>query len=386
MLMTLVMIAFVALQAARPAPQRARPAPARPPQTAPEAPAFFTTPFAPEEMRGKQAVIETTAGTIVVALLPEAAPNHVGFFMTQARAGAYAGTIFHTVVRGAIVQGGDPISRDRAREADYGQGGFNRLRAEPNGQKHVAGAVSAVRIQGQPDSAGMQFFICASDQPTLDGQYDVFGQVVEGLEVVQRISAAEAGPDGRPRSRIAITAVTIRDTPEVPFLKDTAATLASYRAEVETTMGRLVLEFLPDRAPETVRAFLRRAAAGVYDGILVHRVAPDFVVQTGALNFRDAPLTAAQQQLVFDLQPEFSDTPLEHGVVAMARGDDPASASTSFFICTGQCRALDGKYTVFARVTGGLDVLNAIATVPVDGETPRTPIRVVKIAVVGPGR
>ena len=113
---------------------------------------------------------------------------------------------------------------------------------------------------------------------------------------------------------------------------------------------------MPDKAPETVRQFLRLAAAGVFDGVAVHRVVPNFVIQTGALAFRNVPLTAAQNKLVRDLQPEFSDTPNVPGIVSMARGDDPASASTSFFICIGECRSLDGKYTVFARVVSGLDV------------------------------
>ena len=101
-------------------------------------------------------------------------------------------------------------------------------------------------------------------------------------------------------------------------------------------MGTIELEMLPDKAPETVRAFLRMADAGIYDGIKVHRVARNFVIQTGALVYRDQPLRAAQQRLVHDLEAEFTDTPNVPGIVSMARGDDPASATTSFFICIGR--------------------------------------------------
>jgi peptidylprolyl isomerase len=364
-----------------PRPQPRRPAPARP-APPPAAPAtFFTTPYALDQMRGKQAVIETTEGTIVMALLPEAAPNHVGLLMKLAGENAYDGTIFHRVVKHGIIQGGDPISKDPTKAALYGSGGLNQLRFEPNTEKHVAGSVSAALAGNDRDSGGAQFFICASDQPGIDGQYTVFGRVVEGIEVVQAISAVDAGADGRPLKRVEIKAVTIRDTPPEPFVDATPVELAAHKAVVETTMGALELEVLPDKAPETVRQFLRMAQAGVYDGIRIHRVAPNFVIQTGALAYRSQPLRAAQQRLVQNLPPEFTDTPNLPGVVSMARGEDPNSGSTSFFICIGECRALDGKYTVFARVTSGLDVLNQIAAVPVDGETPRMAIEVTRVRV-----
>jgi peptidyl-prolyl cis-trans isomerase B (cyclophilin B) len=347
-------------------------------------PAFFTSPYPLDEMKNKQAVIETDMGTFVIQLLPEAAPNHVGHFLKLARDGAYSGTIFHRVIRYGIIQGGDPWSKDPARTADYGKGGLNELKAELNPEKHSAGAVAAVLTPGNRDSAGAQFFICATDQPALDGQYTVFGRVVEGLEVVQQISAADADTNGAPKTRITIRSVTIRDTPPPkvePFVNDTPAQLGAYRAVLETSKGAIELQMLADVAPETVRNFLRLAEAGVYDGVAVHRVVPNFVIQTGALGYRGAPLTAAQQKLVHNLQPEFSNTPNVPGVVSMARGDDPASASTSFFVCVGECHSLDGKYTVFGRVTAGMDVLNAIANAPVDGETPKEEISLKNVRI-----
>jgi cyclophilin family peptidyl-prolyl cis-trans isomerase len=337
-------------------------------------PEFFTSPFALEDMKGKQAVMETTLGRVVLHLLPETAPNHVAHFMALARDGGYTGTIFHRVVRNGIIQGGDPITKDPARVKEYGSGGMNRLRAESRTEKHTAGAVTAITFAGNDDSAGSQFMICIGDQPAFDGQYTVFARVVEGLEVVQAISAVDADADGLPRERIAITNVTIRDTPPEPFVNETLEELASVRAILDTTMGEIELQMLPDKAPVTVRRFLQMVAGGVYDGMGVHRVAANFVIQTGALYHRAQPLLASQQRLVGNLPPEFTDTPNEPGTVSMARGDDPGSGSTSFFICIGSCSALTGQYTVFARVSGGMDVVNAMAAVPVNGEAPVTPI------------
>src|SRR5688572_26417804 len=164
---------------------------------------FFTTALPESELRNKQAVLETSLGTIVIDLLPEAAPNHVAHFITRAREGAYDGTTFHRVIAMGIVQGGDPISKDPAQAAKYGTGGLGVLRFEENTEKHTRGAVSAVLVPGRRDSGGSQFFISVSDQPALDGQYTVFGRLAEGLTVAQKISTV--GADNTvPRERVEI--------------------------------------------------------------------------------------------------------------------------------------------------------------------------------------
>jgi peptidyl-prolyl cis-trans isomerase B (cyclophilin B) len=350
-------------------------------QTAPKP---IASPYPLADMRDRQAVVETTMGSFVIALLPEAAPNHVGYFMKSARDGAFAKTTIHRVIKYGIIQGGDPLSRDPAKSAQYGTGGLNvGLKPEFSKEPMTAGAVAAVLIPNQPGSAGAQFFVCVTDQIALNGQYTVFGRVVEGIEIVQQISAVNADGQGRPATRIEILSVTIRDTPPPPrdpYADATVAELAAMRLSLETSKGRIELGMLPDKAPETVRQILRLAAAGVFDNTPFHRVVPGFVIQTGSIAHR-APLTPPQQKLVRNLAPEFTDTPNLPGIVSMARGDDPASATTSFFICVGQCRALDSKYTVFARVTAGMDVVQAIAAVPVDGETPRETIVVTKATV-----
>ena len=98
----------------------------------------FKTPYSAEEMRNKQAVVETDMGSFVIQLLPEAAPNHVGHFIKLARDGAYAGTTFHRVIRYGIVQGGDPLTKDPSKSAQYGTGGLGKIKAEISAGKHTA--------------------------------------------------------------------------------------------------------------------------------------------------------------------------------------------------------------------------------------------------------
>ncbi len=369
------LVMLCALVLASPAMAQQKPAPK---------PVFFTTPLSVDQMSGKQAVVETSKGTFIFELLPKAAPNHVGFFMKQAGEGAYAGTTFHRLIKYGIIQGGDPLSKDPARSAQYGTGGMNLLKRELSQETHTVGTVSAVLAPGLPDSGGWQFFVCATPQAALDGQYTIFGRVVEGIEVVQAISALETDDQNMARERVVITAVTIRDTPppvKPPFVDATVEEMAKYRAVLDTTAGEIEVELFPDKAPETVRNFLQLATAGVYDDTLVHRVVPNFVIQTGSPAFRQTPLTAKQSAMVHTLAPEFTDTPNLPGILSMARGDDPGSATTSFFICTGACRGLDNQYAVFGRVVRGMEVVTAIAGVPVDGETPRTPVLVRKVLV-----
>jgi cyclophilin family peptidyl-prolyl cis-trans isomerase len=363
-------------------PRPARPAPARPPSPARDP--FFTSTLSAAELRNKQAVIETSQGTIVLDLLGEAAPNHVAHFITRARERAYDGTVFHRVIPMGIVQGGDPLSKDPAQAAKYGTGGLGVLRFEANAEKHTRGAVSAVLVPNNRDSAGSQFFISVTDQPALDGQYTVFARVADGIGVAQKISTV-AAKESIPDERVEIRRVTIRDrvapAPE-PFVSETVEELSKYRAVVETTAGRITLEFFPDRAPMHVRQFLRLAAAGVYDGTAFHRVVRGFVIQGGYLTSRKEPLDDRQQGYVRTLAPEFNPTPHDRGILSMARTQDPASATSSFFIVLGRAPSLDNQYTVFGRVTDGLDVVDRIEVVPVDGETPVTRIEVTRVSLV----
>jgi peptidyl-prolyl cis-trans isomerase B (cyclophilin B) len=352
---------------------------------APVAAVFFTTPLTAEQMTGKQAVVETAAGRIVIDLLPGQAPNHVGYFIKLAREGAYNGTTFHRLIRHGIIQGGDPLSKDPTKSGQYGTGGLKMLAFEPGAGSHARGAVSSVLVPGNRDSAGSQFFICVTPQPALDGQYTVFGRVVEGIGLVTQISEAPADQAGRATDRIEITSVTIRDAPPAgiePFSAESVADLAQYRAVLETSVGNITIEFLPGKAPNHVRNFLRLASAGVYDRTAFHRVVPGFMIQTGYLGSKQVVMDESQQALVHNLQPEFNDTVHDKGVVSMARGEDPASASTSFFIVTARVPSLDGTYTAFGRVVDGMSVAEAIEQVQREGEAPKTRVDLLRVRVV----
>ena len=349
-------------------------------------PAPFTTTLTMQEMTAKQAVVNTSAGAFVIDLRPDLAPNHVGYFIKLAREGAFNGTLFHRVIRLGIIQGGDPLSKDPAKAKLYGTGGLGVLKAEFSAERATRGAVAAVLLPNRPDSAGAQFFVCVTDQPALDGKYTVFGRVSEGMDVVQQISEAPSEGEGRPIARIEIASITIRDTPPPepePFSTETDAELARYRAVLETTAGPITVELFPDKAPGHVRNFLRLAQSGAFDGTAFHRVVRGFVVQTGSLGSR-GPLTEKQQKLVRTLPPEFNDTKHVKGILSMARGDDPASASTSFFIVTGDGSSLDGKYTAFGRVVDGMAAVDTIEQAPVNGEAPVTRIDLVRVRILKP--
>lgn len=348
---------------------------------------FFSSTLPPTELQNKQAVLETSHGTIVLDLLSDAAPTHVAHFITRVREGAYDGTTFHRVIAMGIVQGGDPISKDPAQQAKYGTGGLGVLRFEPNSEKHTRGAVSAVLVPGRRDSGGSQFFICITDQPALDGQYTIFARVAEGIAVAQKISTSPAGATNVPADRIEIRRALIRDKPAPepePFVNETAGELSKHRAVIETSLGNMAVELFADRAPTHVRSFLRMASAGVYDGTALHRVAKGFVIQGGFLPTRRDPLDEKQLAYVRALQPEFNPTPHDRGILSMAHGDDPASATSSFFIVLARTPGLDNQYTVFGRVVEGLDVIEKIEAAPVNGEAPVTRIDVMRVRVVRP--
>ena len=329
----------------------------------------------------KQAVFETSLGTFVIDLTPETAPNQVAYFTKTAQDGGYDGTTFHAMFKNGMVQGGDPLSKDPAKKSAYGTGGQNMVKAEPRAAAITAGAVAAVLVPGQPDSAGNQFYVFLADQPSLANQLTVFGRVSDGMDVLQKISQTPLDDTRHAADRIEITHVTIRDTPPEPFVNDSPAQLAAHHAVLDTSEGPITLEFLTDKAPETVRQFLRLAAAGVYNGTAFHRVVPGFVIQTGALSSRTTPLTEKQQKLAHNLAPEFNDTKHVKGIVSMARGDAPDSATTSFFIVTGSQPALDGVYTAFARVIDGMAVVEKIESAPRTGETPNERIELRGIRV-----
>jgi len=151
-------------------------------------------------MNGDKLVLETTQGRVVVALRPDLAPNHVARISELARDGFYDGVVFHRVIDGFMAQTGDPTGT--------GSGGSGKkLKAEFSREPHIRGTVSMARAQS-PDSGDSQFFICFEESPWLNGQYTVWGKVIEGMENVDKIKRGEpvTDPDRIISARIAADA------------------------------------------------------------------------------------------------------------------------------------------------------------------------------------
>jgi peptidyl-prolyl cis-trans isomerase B (cyclophilin B) len=154
-----------------------------------------------KKMAETRAVIETKFGNIELRFFPEVAPNHVKNFIELAKKGFYDGTTFHRVIPGFMIQGGDPNSRNPDR-TKHGMGGPGyTLKAEFNEKPHKRGTLSMAR-SANPDSAGSQFFICVADSFFLDRQYTVFGEVVSGIEVADKIVNQPRDKRDNPDERI----------------------------------------------------------------------------------------------------------------------------------------------------------------------------------------
>ena len=154
------------------------------------------------------AVIETNFGNIVIQLFPDVAPGHVENFVKLAQDGFYDGTTFHRVIPDFMIQGGDPNSKDEDRSND-GQGGPGfTINAEFSDVPHKRGILSMARAQ-DPNSAGSQFFIVVKDSNFLDGQYTVFGEVIEGMDVADKIVNVKRDGNDNPLEKVTMK-VTIR--------------------------------------------------------------------------------------------------------------------------------------------------------------------------------
>ncbi len=148
-----------------------------------------------------KAVIETKFGNMELEFFPQKAPKHVENFLKLAKSGFYDGTIFHRVIPGFMIQGGDPNTKGTDK-SKYGMGGpEHNVKAEFNDISHDRGILSMARSQ-HPDSAGSQFFIVVKASKFLDGKYTVFGRVVKGIEVADKIVSQKRDGRDNPFERI----------------------------------------------------------------------------------------------------------------------------------------------------------------------------------------
>jgi len=159
----------------------------------------------------KVAVIETKFGKMVVEFYDKDTPKTVENFEKLAEKGFYDGTTFHRVIKGFMIQGGDPLSKDpTSQRVGTGDPGY-KIKAEFNKNKHQLGVISMARSQ-DPDSAGCQFFICLGDTPFLDGQYTAFGKLIAGVDVLKKIGDVPTKPGGEnsvPEERVVIEHIKI---------------------------------------------------------------------------------------------------------------------------------------------------------------------------------
>jgi peptidyl-prolyl cis-trans isomerase B (cyclophilin B) len=154
-----------------------------------------------KKMSETRVIIETNFGNMEISFFPEIAPNHVSKFIELAKKGFYDGTTFHRVIPEFMIQGGDPNSKSPDR-SKHGMGGPGyTIKAEFNERQHKRGTLSMARAQ-HPDSAGSQFFICVADASALNGKYTVFGEVVSGMEVADKIVNQPRDRKDNPNDRI----------------------------------------------------------------------------------------------------------------------------------------------------------------------------------------
>lgn len=169
---------------------------------------------APMNASNEVAIIKTSEGEMVAEFWNDAAPNTIENFKKLARSGFFDGTTFHRIVKGFMIQGGDPNTKDPAQESRYGEGGPGyEIKAEFNDHGHDRGVLSMARGPS-PDSAGSQFFICLAGVHRLDHQYTTFGKLIKGEDVLAKIgstpvSRSSSGEMSKPGKRITIDSIKI---------------------------------------------------------------------------------------------------------------------------------------------------------------------------------
>ncbi len=163
-----------------------------------------------QKLKGVKARIKTNLGDMEAEFYPEKAPVHCFNFITRAESGFYDGTVFHRVIEGFMIQGGDPLSKDGDPSNDGSGGPIVSIPHEFNDIKHTKGILSMARVSDKRAGAGSQFFVMHDRNPNLDGQYTVFGKVVDGLDVVDKIATTKTTkPGDRPVKAVVISTIEV---------------------------------------------------------------------------------------------------------------------------------------------------------------------------------
>ena len=321
------------------------------------------------------ATLETAKGDIVLELFGDKVPVTVNSFVFLAREGFYDDTTFHRVIPGFMAQAGDPTG------TGLGGPGYPFPDEFDQTLNHDRVGILSMANSG-PGTNGSQFFITFGPTSWLDGRHTVFGRVIGGLDVLASLGPRDPETATTPGELIKTIRITESDEPavsqlpsndEIPIPESSEARNAmyfqppemlidpgkSYVATIKTPQGDIVVELNAAAAPVTVNNFVFLARQGFYDGLLFHRVEPEFVIQGGD------PTGTGQGGPGYVLPAEIG-LPHVEGAIAMARLGDQRnprrmSSGSQFYITLAQTAMLDGAYTVFGKVSAGMDVVNSIA-------------------------
>lgn len=198
------------------------------------------------------------------------------------------------------------------------------------------------------------------------------------LSVVCFVAAQEPAKKANARDETAQT----ENAPE-PFDGATVEKMAAQCVTLETEVGAIEIAMMPEVAPESVRNFLNLSATGLLDTTTFSRVVKGFVIQGGNLSTGEKWNAETAKRMSRRLPDEPGIVKHVRGIVSMARGDEPNTATTNFFILVGSAQHLDSKFAAFGTVTKGMEVVDAINQAPVEGEKPEKPVKINR-AVVSP--
>ncbi len=335
-------------------------------------------------------------GTIVVELYPDIAPITVENFVNLVKSGFYDGLIFHRVMEGFMIQGGDPKGDGTGGSKENIKGEFS-LNGVNNTLKHTRGVISMAR-SNDLDSASSQFFIMHADNAGLNGRYAAFGKVVSGMDVVDKIATCEvddSDPNSpKPKKDVVMEKVVVdlngyggssadndNNADSDTDNKNDATTDESYSKDTNPVAtikvkdyGTIKVELYPDVAPITVENFVSLVEKGFYDGIIFHRVMEGFMIQGGDPDGNGTDGSDENIKGEFSANGVTNNLSHTRGVISMARNAyDMNSASSQFFIMHADNAGLDGQYAAFGKVIDGMDVVDKIATCEVDNPYSQSP-------------
>ncbi len=341
------------------------------------------------------AAICTNFGPIVIELYNDLTPITAQNFVDLAQRDYYDDVVFHRIISGFMMQGGDPTGTGSGGES--AKGGTIPDEFVPS-LKHDRGGLLSMANRG-PNTGSSQFFITFVPTPWLDGKHTIFGEVTSGMDTVQRVEEEAGSKSGTPRKRVVMEDVVIGGTAadcggeattappttsDVPARPDgpvsncndvsraelTLQDAAHSVVAIQTDHGCIVAEMFDDKAPITVSNFLNYTREGFYTNLLFHRIIESFMVQTGGMQ-EDGTMKSATHP---PIKNEAKTSGLNNTAytLSMARTGAPDSATNQFFINTVDNPGLDpggfspDGYAVFGTVVSGRDVVDAIAATPVE--------------------